>query len=98
MRPASAYQGLLALDQMLFIPLQAEMTTELGFELKRKMSQRGLKPILIGYANGYLGYAVMPNEYENRSYEAWMSWYGPGFGAFLIDRIEELASLYQDAS
>jgi hypothetical protein len=96
MRPSSAYLHLLALDRTLFVPLSAEMTADLGLELKRKIAAQGLEPILVGYADGYLGYAVTPKQYEDRSYESWMTWYGPTFGILLIEKIRQLASLYPE--
>lgn len=94
MRPNFLYLSLAALDGVLFVPLSAEMTTDLGRELKGKLSSGGNRPILLGYSNGYLGYAVTPQQYPTRTYEAWMTWYGPQFGVTLIEQIRLLAALY----
>ncbi len=94
MRPVSLYQNLVALDDVIFVPLQGEMTADLGWDLKLKLSAQGLHPLLLGYANGYFGYAVTPKQYKNGSYEAWMTWYGPDFGEFLIQKIQQLVDLY----
>ncbi|MBI3615539.1 MAG: neutral/alkaline non-lysosomal ceramidase N-terminal domain-containing protein [Candidatus Omnitrophica bacterium] len=95
-RPTSSDLNLLALDQVLFVPLSGEMTTGLGQDLRQKLEAQGLSPILVEYANGYLGYAVTPEQWSRRSYEAWMTWYGPSFGLYLVDRVQELAGLYKE--
>jgi len=95
MRPTSAYLSLTALDDILLVPLPAELTTDLGVTLKQRLAQQGAQPILLGYAGGYLGYAVTPQQYENGSYEANMTWYGAGFGQILLDDLQLLADLYE---
>ena len=95
MRPTSAYLRLAALDNVLLVPLPAELTTDLGVELKLKLSRAGSQPILLGYADGYLGYAVTPRQYESGSYEAGMTWYGAGFGEELLNHLKLLAALYK---
>ena len=93
-RPSSAFLNLCALDEVILVPLPVELTTEYGQNLRVKLSAQGNQPIVIGYANGYLGYAVTPQQYEGKSYEAWMTWYGPNFGASVAEEIWLLAALY----
>ena len=93
-RPGTSDLHLLALDHLIFVPLFAEMTTVLGQNLRLKLVAQGLEPILIGYADGYLGYAVTPSQWDRGTYEAHMTWYGPTFGFYLIEKIQELADLY----
>ncbi len=96
MRSTSTYLNLVAIDRQLLVPLPAELTAELGIQLKEKLASRGLEGVLLGYSGGYLGYAVTPTQYRNRSYEAWMTWYGAGFGEFLLQEIQRLAYLYPE--
>lgn len=98
MRPTHAFINLITLNDVLLVPLSAEMTAEVGAELKRKLADRSLTPLLVGYANGYLGYVVTAQRYGSGSYEAWMTWYGPGMAQTLIRRIEELAVLGTEKS
>lgn len=86
--------NLVSFDGILLAALPAEPTSALGLELKRQLAQQGKDGILISYANGYQGYAVTPREYRRRSYEAWMTWYGPHFGTLLNEKFLELAGLY----
>ena len=39
---------------------------------------------MIVHANDWLGYAVSERDYTAGSYEACMSFHGPGFGAWLV--------------
>ncbi len=93
-RPTSISLNLAALDQILLVPLSAELTSTVGRQLRQVLEESGTPALLLSYANGYLGYAVTPEEWKTRSYEAWMTWYGPGFGPWLIEKIRELAALY----
>lgn len=97
MRPTSAFLSFVALNGALLAPSSAELTAELGDELRRRIRARsGKEAVIAGYANGYLGYAVAPERYGEGSYEAWMSWYGEEFGPFLLDHLERLAALYAE--
>ena len=97
MRPASAHLNLIALDKTLFVPLPAEITAQLGMDLKRRLAAQGRQAILFGYANGYLGYAVTPEQYKSGGYETWMTWYGPTFGESIVEQIAQLAVLYSNS-
>ena len=66
----------------------------MGLQLKQRLAAVGVEPVLIGYSNGYIGYAVTPERYRSGSYEAWMTWYGPGLGDFLIEKIRQLAEFH----
>ena len=72
-------------------------TAELGTELKQRIRGRpGKETLVIGYANGYLGYAVTPERYSSGSYESSMSWYGKEFGPYLLDRLQRMAALLDE--
>jgi hypothetical protein len=94
MRPSPAYLNLFAIGKAIVVPLPAELTTELGLELRAKLLAHSLIPFLLGYANGYLGYAVTPEQYRLKSYESWMTWYGPAFGVSFVEEVLLLASAY----
>lgn len=96
MRPTSIFLNLIALDQILLVPLSAELTSEVGVELKQRLMTLGVQPVLVGYADGYIGYAVTAQRYESGSYEAAMTWYGPHLGEFLIERLYGLAGSYKE--
>ena len=96
-RPSSSYLNLVALNRMVFVPLVMEMSTDLGNGLKEKLSAEGLQPVLMGYADGYLGYAVTPAQYKKIGYEVQMSWYGPRGGELQVEEIAQLAHLLKEA-
>ncbi|MDO8730362.1 MAG: neutral/alkaline non-lysosomal ceramidase N-terminal domain-containing protein [Candidatus Omnitrophota bacterium] len=91
--PSASYLNLAALDRTLLVPLEAEMTADLGSRLRTQLSALGFQPLLLGYANGYLGYAVTSDQYRQMGYEVGMSWYGPFGGEKLVEEICRLASL-----
>ena len=94
MRPTRSFLNMMALDGLLLVPLQAELTAELGIALRRKLAGRGVRSLLLGYADGYLGYAVTPEQYSRGSYEAGMTWYGADFGRILENDLLLLAGLH----
>jgi hypothetical protein len=96
MRPGSFFLNLIGLDGFVLAAVPAEPTTALGLELKQRLAQRGLRPLVVGYSGSYLGYAVTPEEFRSRSYEASMSWYGPEFGTALVDYLDQYAGLYAE--
>ncbi len=79
----------------MLVPLPAEMTAQLGIRLKQRFTEQGLRPLLFGYANGYLGFAVTSEQYRAGSYEASMTWYGPNFGNLMVQDLRLLGSLYK---
>ncbi|MBI3318735.1 MAG: neutral/alkaline non-lysosomal ceramidase N-terminal domain-containing protein [Candidatus Omnitrophica bacterium] len=97
-RPPTASLAVIALDRILLVPLPVEPTAELGNQLKHRLASSGAVPVLLGYSGGYLGVAVTPAQYASGSTEAGMSWYGPTFGLWLIEQMEELAKLYPSSS
>lgn len=98
LRPSLAYLNLCALGKAVFVSLPAELTAELGLDLRKKLAAQNLTPFLLGYTNGYLGYALTPDQYRMNSYESWMSWYGPAFGPAFIEELRLLAGLYSQKS
>ncbi|MDO8729919.1 MAG: neutral/alkaline non-lysosomal ceramidase N-terminal domain-containing protein [Candidatus Omnitrophota bacterium] len=95
MRPTAVFLNMAALEGMLLVPLPAELTVDLGTALKRKLAEKGNRSLLLGYANGYLGYAVTPQQYASGSYEAGMTWYGADFGQQLENDLLLLSGLYE---
>ena len=94
MRPTSVFLNVAALEGTLLVPLPAELTAELGIALKRKLAEKGRAALLMGYSNGYLGYAVTAQQYAGGSYEAGMTWYGADFGQILENHLLLLAGLH----
>ena len=95
MRPSAVRLNLVGLEDLVLIPIPAEMTAELGIRLKQRFTEQGLRPLLFGYANGYLGFAVTPEQHRAGSYEASMTWYGPNFGNVMVQDVRLLGSLYK---
>jgi neutral ceramidase len=64
------------------IALPAEPATEIGDQIRKDLAAS--IPIVLAHANDWLGYAVTEEAYEAGKYEAAMSFFGPGFGKWLV--------------
>lgn len=79
----------------LLLGVPCDLSAEIGLEIKARAARHGLKVIIVGFANDYVGY-VIPNEYYGRDfYEARMSFNGPFMGEYFkeigIGLVEALA-------
>ncbi|HEX9780033.1 MAG TPA: neutral/alkaline non-lysosomal ceramidase N-terminal domain-containing protein [bacterium] len=77
-------------DGIAFIGLPCDMTAGLGAALKAEARGRGWHPLLVGFANDYIGYCVPPEVYEHSDYEAAMAFNGPDTGALIVERLSAL--------
>lgn len=66
------------------LALPAEPVSSVGEEIRAQIGP-GRDAFVIVHANDWLGYAVSERDYAEGSYEACMSFHGPGFGAWLVD-------------
>lgn len=68
-----------------------EIVSEIGYEIERRVSESGLRPLLAGYANDYIGYVVCRRHYEDtKEYEARVSFYGRGMETFVHQQSEKM--------
>jgi hypothetical protein len=74
----------------LFLTMPGEPMVEYGFKLERAIADRAI-PIIVGYANGHLGYIATADAYEVGGYEPTMSPLDPGAEAILLDALGALA-------
>jgi hypothetical protein len=75
--PRDVTVNVAALNDILLVSIPGEMTGELGLEIKRAAAERGFRPLIVGYANEYIGYIVPEKHYRSDSYEAGVSFFGP---------------------
>ncbi len=74
--PRTTYFQAFRLGSFLFLAFPGELASETGLEIE-KQTGKGLTPLIIGYANDYLGYIVPERYYKNQdNYEATASFYG----------------------
>lgn len=74
----------------LFLTMPGEPMVEYGFKLERAIADRAI-PIIVGYANGHVGYIATADAYEVGGYEPTMSPLDPGAEAILLDALGGLA-------
>ena len=67
-----------------------DLTAELGQALKRHAADRGLQPIVVSFANDYIGYCIPERLYATEEYEARMAFNGPRTGELLVEKLGQL--------
>ncbi len=75
------------LNNLVFISIPGEMTGELGLEIKREAEKLNLKPLIIGYTNGYIGYIIPEKYYRLKTYESSVTFFGPTLVHYFIGNI-----------
>ena len=80
----------LRIGQTCFIGVPCDLSTELGLELKAHARARGLHPLIVGFANDYIGYCLPERLYRTRRYEASMAFNGPKTGALLVEELKRM--------
>ena len=75
-----------------FLTFPGELTSEIGNEIENAVREKELTPIIIGYANDYLGYVVPRRYYKDMDqYESRVSFYGREMDWFAIRKMVSLA-------
>jgi hypothetical protein len=74
----------------LLLTMPGEPMVEYGFKLERAIADRAI-PIVIGYANGNLGYIPTAKAYEVGGYEPNVSQLAPEAEIVILDRLGQLA-------
>ncbi len=70
-----------------FIGVPCDLTADLGAALKTAARSRGLEPVIVGFANDYIGYCVSKVLYEAKQYESSMAFNGPTTGELIVERL-----------
>ena len=81
------------LGELVAVTLPGEPVTTLGEQLLAVVKQRtGAKTaLLLGYAQDYLGYLLLPDDWQAGGYEPSMTYWGPRQGEYLAARAADLA-------
>lgn len=80
---ARAPLHLAAVDRWLFIGAPCDLGLEVGVAIGAAARERGWEPLLIGFAEDYMGYVLPAAAYASDTYEARMHFYGPGLADLL---------------
>jgi neutral ceramidase len=74
----------------LLLTMPGEPMVEYGFELEKRIADRAI-PIVVGYANGNIGYICTAESHQYGGYEPNVSKLAPEAEAMLLDELEQLA-------
>jgi hypothetical protein len=82
--------SLVAVGNTVFLGVPCDLTTGLGQELKAAARARGLDPMVVGFANDYVGYCLPASLYERGDYEASLAFNGPNTGELITTRLVQM--------
>lgn len=77
------------LGSVVWVGVSCELASVPGLRIEAAARQLGFRyPLVVSFANDWLGYVVTPEQYAAGVYEATLSFYGPG----MADRVVEAAT------
>ncbi len=79
--------SLAAVGGTLFVGVPCDLAAALGETLEAAAASRGFHPMIIGFANDYIGYCVPRALYEKKKYESSMAFNGPLTGELVVQRL-----------
>jgi hypothetical protein len=68
----------------------AELFVEFGLQIKRQL--KTLNPLIVGYANGYVGYVLTEEAYKEGGYESLSTFLEQNAGTIIVETIERLTN------
>jgi hypothetical protein len=75
---------------LVWLGIPCDLASGLGAELKAAARGRGLQPMLVGFANDYIGYCMPASLYESKEYESAMAFNGPQAGELVVQRLTQM--------
>jgi len=82
--------SVIAMDDAVWIGVPCDLTASLGQQLKRAARAQGWQPMVVGFANDYIGYCISESLYNTDTYEAAMAFNGPHAGEEIVERLERM--------
>jgi hypothetical protein len=67
-----------------------DLTASMGRQLKDAAGRHHWKPLVIGFANDYIGYCIPESLYGSDAYEASLAFNGPHAGTLIVERSIQL--------
>lgn len=84
----NAFIQLVRLGDIALVGMPVEIFNDYGFLIKEQSPYAST--LIVGYANGKLGYVYTPESYDQRNYEAWASPFARNIGDFLVEKTTRL--------
>lgn len=75
---------------VVFFGVPCDLSAELGVEVKRAARQHERHPVIVGFANDYIGYCLSERAYRTHSYEASMAFNGPHTGERIVEELTHM--------
>ena len=75
---------------VVFFGVPCDLTAELGVEVKRATRQRQRQPVIVGFANDYIGYCLSERAWRTRSYESSLAFNGPRTGEQIVEELTRM--------
>ncbi len=92
--PEASLTGLL-LGETLFIGVPGEPTAELGKNIQAVAAEAGFKStVIISHCNGWIGYILMPLDYDRGGYEATLALHGRDLSERIIAATKKLVAQF----
>jgi hypothetical protein len=82
--------SVVSVGSALFIGVPCDLGAELGVALKRAARARGFQPLIVGFANDYIGYCMAASVYPTDRYEATMMFNGPSAGELVVEELTQM--------
>ena len=76
--------------RIVFFGVPCDLSSELGRDLKAAARARGLDPVIVGFADDYIGYCLPSTLYHERQYESSMAFNGPHTGEQVVERLVQM--------
>ena len=79
--------SVLVVGDVVFFGVPCDLSAELGEQLKEAARAKGLKPMVIGFTDDYIGYCLPASAYRTHTYETLMAFNGPDTGELIVQRL-----------
>ncbi len=87
--------SLVRVGPVLLIGVPCDLSAELGLALKRYARERGYQPLIVGFADDYIGYCLPKRLYERTTYEASLMFNGSDTGELLVYELQRMIDQMQ---
>ncbi|MBI4322940.1 MAG: neutral/alkaline non-lysosomal ceramidase N-terminal domain-containing protein [Candidatus Omnitrophica bacterium] len=84
------------LDRIMVFGLPCDVSAELGLDVKQRARRAGYQPVVVGFANDYIGYCLPERLYRTISYEASLAFNGPTTGSMLVEELKRMMGQLSD--
>lgn len=82
--------SLVRLGRLVYVGVPCDLEAAMGHQIKHAVRARGWEPIIVGFANDYIGYCVSEATYRTGRYEALMAFNGPLAGQVVVERLIQM--------